>query len=69
MKNYITLKFTVYLIMSAFLSTQLTSCSPAKDLDYFSYPAYDSSHMFVQESYEVPIKVGDQLNIMLSALK
>ncbi|MBC7629627.1 MAG: hypothetical protein H7254_20300, partial [Ferruginibacter sp.] len=55
--------------MSAFLSTQLTSCSPAKDLDYFSYPAYDSSHMFVQESYEVPIKVGDQLNIMLSALK
>lgn len=46
-----------------------TSCSPAKDLDYFSYPAYDSSHMFVQESYEVPIKVGDQLSITLSALK
>ena len=69
MKNYITLKFTVYFVILAFLSTQLISCSPAKDLDYFSYPAYDSSHMFVQESYEVPIKVGDQLNITLSALK
>lgn len=47
----------------------LASCNSAKDLDYFSYPAYDSSHMFVQESYEVPIKVGDQLSITLSALK
>ena len=69
MKNYITLKFNFFLVLSAFLVTQITSCSPAKDLDFFSYPAYDSSHMFVQESYEVPIKVGDQLSITLSALK
>ena len=47
----------------------LASCNSTKDLDYFSYPAYDSSHMFVQESYDVPIKVGDQLNITLSSLK
>lgn len=69
MKNYLTLKFSLFLVFSLFALTQLTSCSPAKDLDYFSYPAYDSSHMFVQESYEVPIKVGDQLSITLSALK
>ena len=69
MKNYITLKFNFFLVLPAFLVTQITSCSPAKDLDFFSYPAYDSSHMFVQESYEVPIKVGDQLSITLSALK
>ena len=69
MKNYITLKSTFFLLLSAFLIVQFSSCSPAKDMDYFSYPAYDSSHMFVQESYEVPIKVGDDLSISLSSLK
>ena len=69
MKNYITLKLTFFIVLSAILLNQLTSCAPAKDLDFFSYPAYDSSHMFVQESYEVPIKVGDELSITLSALK
>ncbi len=68
MKNYLTLKFSLFLVFSLFVLTQLTSCSPAKDLDYFSYPAYDSSHMFVQESYEVPIKVGDDLNITVTSL-
>ena len=52
-------------ILIAFLS----SCGPSKNLDYFSYPTYDSSHMFVFESYEVPIKVGDQLSITLTSLK
>ncbi|MCY7422284.1 MAG: polysaccharide biosynthesis/export family protein [Chitinophagaceae bacterium] len=63
------MKSTFILFLSAFLIIQFSSCSPAKDLDYFSYPAYDSSHMFVQESYEVPIKVGDDLSISLSSLK
>lgn len=48
----------------------LTSCYPTqKNLDYFSYPAHDSSHLFIHESFEVPIKAGDQLSITLTSLK
>lgn len=69
MKNYKTIKSACFIILISSLFLHLTSCSGPKNTDYFSYPAYDSSHMFVQESYQVPIKVGDQLSIILSSLK
>jgi polysaccharide export outer membrane protein len=59
-------KFIAPLIV---LFAALASCRTSQSLDYFTYPAYDSSHMFVYESFEVPIKLGDQLSIVLTSLK
>lgn len=67
MKSNKLIFFYIPVVLSFF--TFLGSCKPTKSLDYFTFPAYDSSHMFVQESYDVPIKVGDQLNITLTSLK
>ena len=46
----------------------LNSCKTTQTLPYISNPTYDSSHLFVFESYEVPIQVGDKLSIVISAL-
>jgi polysaccharide biosynthesis/export protein len=46
----------------------LLSCSTQKNLNYLSYYPQDSSHTFIQQSFEVPIQVGDQLSITVSAL-
>jgi polysaccharide biosynthesis/export protein len=46
----------------------LYSCKTTKTIPYISNPTFDSSHLFVFESYEVPIQVGDKLSIVISAL-
>ncbi len=46
----------------------VVSCRTARQMPYFSMPVYDSSHMFVYESYDVPLQVGDQLTFVVSAL-
>jgi polysaccharide biosynthesis/export protein len=37
-------------------------------MNYFSTYGIDSSHTYIHQSYEVPIQVGDQLSIVVSAL-
>ncbi len=69
MKNQIKLKSYITTSVIFFVLLILNACTTRKNLDYFSYPAFDSSHMFVYESYEVPIKVGDQLSFTLTSLK
>ena len=44
------------------------ACKTAHQIPYFSMPVYDSSHLFVHESYDVPLQVGDQLTFVISAL-
>lgn len=52
----------------SFLCILASSCSTTKQIPYFSTPTFDSSHLFVFENYEVPIQIGDQLSIVISAL-
>jgi polysaccharide export outer membrane protein len=44
------------------------SCSTPKNINYISIPPTDSSHVVIHQSFEVPIQVGDQLAITVSAL-
>lgn len=69
--------FTQFLIMKYYMKNFLfglcllaafASCRPTQNIPLFSYPGRDSSHMFVLESYDVPIQTGDQLSIVVSAL-
>lgn len=50
------------------MSISLASCRTAKNINYFSFNGNDSSHLLIQESFDVPVKVGDQLVIVVSAL-
>ena len=47
----------------------LASCNTQKNVNYLTYYPQDSSYTYIYSSYEVPIQVGDQLNIVVSALK
>jgi polysaccharide biosynthesis/export protein len=51
-----------------FVALLITSCNSQKNLNYLSYYPQDSSHTFIQQGFEVPIQVGDQLAITVSAL-
>jgi len=50
------------------LAMVLASCGTSKNLNYFSTYGIDSSHTFIHDSYEVPLQVGDQVSIVVSAL-
>jgi polysaccharide biosynthesis/export protein len=56
------------LLTVPFVVLLITSCNTQKNANYLSYYPQDSSHTFVQQGYEVPIQVGDQLSITVSAL-
>jgi polysaccharide biosynthesis/export protein len=59
------LKTVIIVTIIVFLSI---SCSTQKNLNYLSYYPQDSSHTYIQQSFEVPVQVGDQLAIVVSAL-
>jgi polysaccharide biosynthesis/export protein len=62
------MKLISQFILSIFLVIVVTSCGTQKNVNYLSYYPQDSSHTFVQQGFEVPIQVGDQLSIVVSAL-
>jgi polysaccharide biosynthesis/export protein len=55
-------------LMVLFLVSILSSCSTSKHVNYFSNYPIDSSHTYILQSFEVPIQLGDQLNIVVTAL-
>jgi polysaccharide biosynthesis/export protein len=57
-----------HLITICLVLTVFASCRTTKTVNYFSNPTNDSSHTYIYQSFEVPIQVGDQLSIVVSAL-
>lgn len=57
-------------ILSLYLLYALlfTSCSSSKNINYLTNYPIDSSQNFIHESFEVPIQVGDQLSVVVTAL-
>lgn len=56
-------------VTTLILFALISSCkTPQPQINYFSLAGSDSAQTFVHENYEVPIQIGDQLNIAVSAL-
>jgi polysaccharide export outer membrane protein len=57
-----------HLLTALLFSLVFSSCTSNKNLPYFNTYGIDSSHTYIYQSFEVPIQVGDQLSIIVSAL-
>ncbi len=62
------MKSTVYFFSVVFIVFLLASCTTPKNINYLSSYPRDSSYTYIYQGFEVPIQVGDEVAVTVSAL-